>query len=53
MAVAAARFRDVAIRVWPVSRAAASAVMFETVPPLVNAPAAAGNPTNSATQRTA
>ena len=27
--------------------------MFDTVPPLVNAPAAAGKPTNSATQRTA
>src|SRR6187200_3447565 len=35
------------------SRAAASAVTFEIVPPLVNAPAAAGNPTNSLTQRTA
>ncbi len=27
--------------------------MFDTVPPLVKAPAAAGKPTNSATQRTA
>ena len=35
------------------SRAAASAVTFEIVPPLVNAPAAAGKPTNSLTHRTA
>ena len=35
------------------SRAAASAVTFEIVPPLVNAPAAAGKPMNSLTQRTA
>jgi hypothetical protein len=34
------------------SRAAASAVTLLTVPPLVNAPVVAGNPTNSATQRT-
>ena len=33
------------------SRAAASAVMFETVPPLVTAPARPGKPTNSPTQR--
>ncbi len=35
------------------SRAAASAVTFEIVPPLVKAPAAAGKPTNSLTHRTA
>ena len=35
------------------SRAAASAVTLLIVPPLVNAPIVAGNPTNSLTQRTA
>ncbi len=35
------------------SRAAVSAVRFETVPPLVNEPASPGKPTNSPAQRTA
>src|SRR3712207_7467642 len=33
------------------SRAASSAVRFDVIPPLVNAPSANGKPTNSATQR--
>ena len=35
------------------SRAASSAVRLETIPPLVNAPSAKGNPTKSASQRSA